>query len=145
MNKAETFLVDALERGGKTVVQVFASTLITLGAALQWTNLWHALDVALLAGVVALITALVTIPVSATLAPPLQVILRAVFTFGQAALGYLAANTFLDFTHVPWLKVLQVAIIAALGSVVTSMASRDWGPVKGNPSIVRNSAPAEPK
>lgn len=144
MTPTETFLVDALERGGKTVVQVFASTLITLGVALGWTSFWHALDVALLAGVVALITSLITIPISMSLPAPLQVLLRAAFTFGQAGLAYLAANTFLDFTDVPWLKVLQVALIATLSSVVTSMASRDWGPVKGNPSIVRNSAPAGP-
>jgi Putative lactococcus lactis phage r1t holin len=143
MSATETFVVDALERGAKTVVQVFAATLITLGVASGWRSFWHAGDVALLAGVVALITALITIPISQALAPPLQVLLRAVFTFGQAALAYLAANTFIDITSVPWLKVLQVALIATLSSVLTSMASRDWGPVKGNPSLVRNSAPTE--
>jgi Putative lactococcus lactis phage r1t holin len=143
MSPTETFLVDAAERAGKTLVQVFFSVLVTLGVALTWTNLWHALDVALLAAVVSLVTSLITIPISQALNPVLQVVLRAAFTFGQACLAYLAANAWLDITSVPWLKVLQVALIATISSVVTSLASHPWGPVKGNPSLVRNSAPAE--
>ena len=140
MSPTLIFVVDALERAGKTTVQVFFSILVTV--ALTWPNLWHAADVALLAGVVALITGLITIPISQSLTPVLQVVLRAVFTFGQAALAYLAANTFLDLTSVPWLKVLQVALIATISSIVTSLASHGWGPVKGNPSLVNNTAPA---
>jgi uncharacterized membrane protein len=142
MSPTETFIVDALERAGKTVVQVGFSILVT--TTLTWPNLWHALDVALLAGLVALITGLVTIPISTSLTPALQIVLRAAFTFGQAGLAYLAANTFLDLTSVPWLKVLQVALVATISSVVSSLASHGWGPVKGNPSLVRNTAPTEP-
>ena len=83
MSPTETFLVDAAERAGKTVVQVFASTLITLGVALNWTQWWHALDIALLAGVVSLITSLITIPLSQSLNPALQTLLRAAFSSGR--------------------------------------------------------------
>jgi len=144
MSPTETFLVDAAERAGKTVVQVFASTLITLGVALNWTQWWHALDIALLAGVVSLITSLITIPLSQSLNPALQTLLRAAFTFGQAALAYLAANTFVGIVDVPWLKVLQVVLIATVTSVLTSWASYGVGMTKGNPSVVRNSAPTGP-
>jgi len=45
---------------------------------------------------------------------------------------------------VPWLKVLQVALIATVTSVLTSWASYGVGMTKGNPSVVRNSAPTGP-
>lgn len=144
MSVLETWLVDAGERAGKSVVQVFASTLLALGVALNWTNFWHALDIALLAGVVSLITSLVSIKVSESLAPAVQMILRALLTFGQTALAYLAANTFIDISHTPWLLVFQVSLIATIGSVLTSWASWNVGPVKGNPSTVHNTAPVTP-
>lgn len=144
MSSVEVWLIDAGERAGKTVVQVFASTLLTLGVALHWTAFWHALDVGLLAGVVSLITSVVAIPVSVQMAPVVQVLLRALLTFGQSCLAYLAANTFLSLTSVPWLDMFQVALIATIASVVTSWASWNVGPVKGNPSTVHNRAPVEP-
>lgn len=144
MSTVETWLADAGERAGKSVVQVFASTLLALGVALNWTNFWHALDIALLAGVVSLITSLVSIKVSESLAPAVQTILRALLTFGQTALAYLAANTFIDISHTPWLLVFQVSLIATIGSVLTSWASWNVGPVKGNPSAVHNTAPVVP-
>jgi hypothetical protein len=144
MSTVETWLIDAGERAGKTIVQIFSSTLLTLGVALNWTNFWHALDVALLAGVVSLITSVVSIPISKQLTPVLQVLLRALLTFGQSALAYVAANTFLDLTSVRWLEMFQVALIATITSVVTSWASWNVGPVKGNPSAVHNTAPVAP-
>jgi hypothetical protein len=136
------WLVDALERAAKTVAQVFTSALITLGVASNWTTWWHALDVALLAGAVSVLTSIVTVPLSTQLAPSLQVVFRAVLTFAQAALAYLAANTFVGVADVRWLEVLQVSIIAAIGSVLTSWASWNIGPAKGNPSVVPTAAPA---
>jgi hypothetical protein len=144
MSTVETWLVDTAERAGKTIAQVFAATLLTLGVALQWTNFWHALDVALLAGVVSVITSVVSIPISKQLTPVVQVLLRALLTFGQSALAYVAANTFLDLTSVRWLAMFQVALIATITSVVTSWASWNVGPVKGNPSTVPNTAPIAP-
>lgn len=144
MSTVETWLVDAGERAGKSIVQVFASTLLALGVALNWTNFWHALDIALLAGVVSLITSLVSIKVSESLAPAVQMGLRALLTFGQTALAYLAANTFIDISHTPWLLVFQVSLIATIGSVLTSWATWNVGPVKGNPSAVHNTAPVTP-
>lgn len=144
MSTVETWLLDAAERAGKTIVQTFAATLLALGVALHWTTFWHALDVALLAGVVSIITSLVSIKVSQSLAPAVQTILRALLTFGQTALAYLAANTFIDITSVPWLQVFQVALMATVGSVITSWASWNVGPVKGNPSTVANTAPVQP-
>ena len=138
----KTWLIDALERAGKTIVQVFASTIITLGVAAHWTNWWHAIDIALLAGVVSLLTSVLTVPLSANLAPAAQVAVRAVFTFVQSALGFLAANTFLDLTHVPWLQVLQVSLIATVTSVLTSWASYPVGALKGHPSVVNAAGPA---
>lgn len=144
MSTVETWLVDAGERAGKSVVQVFASTVLALGVALNWVTFWHALDIALLAGVVSVLTSLVSIKVSESLAPALQMILRALLTFGQTALAYLAANTFIDISHTPWLLVFQVSLIATIGSVITSWASWNVGPVKGNPSAVHNTAPVTP-
>lgn len=144
MSALEMALLDAAERAGKTIVQVFASTVITLGVALNWTSFWHALDIALLAGVITLVTAIVTIPISKRINPVLQWIVRALFTFLQAALAYVAANTFLDLTSVKWLEVLQVALIATISSVLTSWASWNVGPTKGNPSAVPNTYPTVP-
>lgn len=140
----EVWLIDALERAGKTLTQVFAATLLTLGVALNWTNFWHALDIALLAGVVSVVTSLVSIKVSQSLTPVVQTALRALLTFGQTALAYLAANTFVDISHTPWLLVFQVSLVATVTSVLTSWASWSVGPVKGNPSTVPNAAPVVP-
>lgn len=142
MSTVEIWLKDAGERAAKTTVQALAVTLLALGVALRWTVFWHALDIALLAGVVSLVTSVVSIPVSKQLSPALLVSLRALLTFGQSALAFLAANTFLDLTSVPWLQVLQVSLMAAVTSVLTSWASWNVGPVKHNPSVVHNSAPA---
>jgi len=142
MSTVEIWLRDAGERAGKTVVQSFAMTLLALGVALNWTSFWHALDIALLAGVVSVLTSAVSIPISKQLNPALQVLLRSVLTFGQSALAFLAANTFIDISSVPWLEVLQVSLLAAATSVVTSWASWNVGPAKGNPSVVHTLAPA---
>ena len=136
----KAWLIDAAERAGKTVVQTFASILLTLGAVHSWTPFWHALDVALLAGVVSLLTSVLSIPISTTLNPVAQTALRALLTFVQSALAFVAANTFLDLTSVPWLQVLQVALIATVTSLLTSLASWQVGPVKEHPSIVRSAA-----
>lgn len=142
MSTVELWLRDAGERAGKTVTQSFATTLLALGVALNWTTFWHALDIALLAGVVSVLTSLVSIPISKQLTPALQVLFRALLTFGQTALAFLAANTFVDIVNVPWLQVLQVSLVAAVTSVLTSWASWNVGPAKGNPSAVHNTAPA---
>lgn len=136
----KAWLIDALERAGKTVAQTFASVLLTLGVALHWTQFWHALDIALLAGVVSLLTSVLSIPISATLNPVAQAAFRALLTFVQSALGFVAANTFLDLTSVPWLQVLQVALITTLTSVLTSLASWQVGVAKEHPSLVRPAA-----
>lgn len=136
----ETWIVAALEKAGKTTVQSLASTLLALGVALHWTNFWHALDIALLAGVVSLITSLVSVPVSQRIPVAWQVVLRAGLTFGQSALAFLAANAWLDITSVPWIAVFQVSLVAAVTSVLTSWASWNVGPVKEHPSVVRAAA-----
>lgn len=133
---AEQWIIGALERAGKTAAQVFASAMIAAGAVLSWTGVWHAVDIALLAGVVSIITSLVSIHISATLPPYLQVLLRAALTFGQTALAYLAANTFVDITSVPWVLVFQTAAVATLTSILTSWASWNVGPAKEHPSVV---------
>lgn len=133
---AEQWIIGALERAGKTAGQVFASVMIAAGAALSWTSVWHAVDIALLAGVVALITSIVSIHISQALPPYLQVILRAGLTFGQTALAYLAANTFVDLTSVPWIVVFQTAAVATLTSVLTSWASYNVGVKKEHPTVV---------
>jgi hypothetical protein len=138
----KTWIIDALERAGKTVVQVFASVILTLGVAAHWQTFWHALDVGLLAGVVSLLTSVLSVPIAANLAPAAQVAMRALLTFVQAGLSYLAANTFLDLTSVPWLQVLQVALIATVTSILTSWASYPVGPLKGHPSVVAGVGPA---
>lgn len=137
MSSVETWLVGAGERAAKTVTQSFATTLLALGVALHWASFWHALDIALLAGVVSVITSVVSIPVSAQLKPAYQVALRAVLTFGQSALAFLAANTFVNITDTPWLQVFQVSLIAAVTSVLTSWASWNVGVLKEHPSVAR--------
>lgn len=142
MSTVEIWLRDAGERAGKTIVQSFATTLLALGVALNWTSFWHALDIALLAGVVSVLTSLVSIPISKQLTPALQVLFRALLTFGQTALAFLAANTFVNIVDVPWLQVFQVSLVAAVTSVLTSWASWNVGPAKGNPSVTHTLAPA---
>lgn len=137
MSAVEAWIVGAGERAGKTIVQSFATTLLALGVALHWASFWHALDIALLAGVVSIITSVVSIPVSAQLKPAYQVALRAVLTFGQSALAFLAANTFVNITDVPWLQIFQVSLIAAVTSVLTSWASWNVGALKEHPSVAR--------
>lgn len=142
MSTVEVWLRDAGERAGKTITQSLATTLLALGVALHWADFWHALDIALLAGVVSVLTSVVSIPISKQLTPALQVLFRAVLTFGQSALAFLAANTFVNIVDVPWLQVFQVSAVAAVTSVLTSWASWNVGPVKGNPSTVHTEAPA---
>lgn len=144
MSTVETWLVDAGERASKTAVQSLSTTLLALGVALRWVTFWHALDIALLAGVVSLLTSVASIPISKQLAPAVQVLFRAVLTFGQSALAFLLANTWVNITDVPWIQVFQVSAIAAVTSVLTSWASWNVGPVKGNPSAVHNTAPVVP-
>ena len=142
MSTVEIWLRDTGERAGKTIVQSLATTLLGLGVALQWVAFWHALDIALLAGVVSLLTSFVSIPVSKQLTPALQVLFRALLTFGQTALAFLLANTWVNIVSVPWIQVFQVSAVAAVTSVLTSWASWNVGPVKGNPSTVHTEAPA---
>lgn len=137
MSAVEAWIVGAGERAGKTIAQSFATTLLALGVALHWASFWHALDIALLAGAVSVITSVVSIPVSAQLKPAYQVALRAVLTFGQSALAFLAANTFVNITDVPWLQIFQVSLIAAVTSVLTSWASWNVGVLKEHPSVAR--------
>lgn len=137
MSTVEAWLVGAGERAAKTVTQSFATTLLALGVALHWASFWHALDIALLAGVVSILTSVVSIPVSQQLKPAYQVALRAVLTFAQSALAFLAANTFVDLVSVPWLQVFQVSLIAAVTSVLTSWASWNVGALKEHPSVAR--------
>lgn len=137
MTTVEAWLIGAAERAGKTIVQTLATTLLTLGVALHWVVFWHALDIALLAGAVSVLTSVASIPLSTRLPAPWQVAVRAVLTFAQSALAYLSANTWLNITSVPWLQVLQVSLIAAVTSVLTSWASWNVGPLKEHPSVAR--------
>lgn len=135
MTTVVKWTVDALERAGKTITQVFATTVLAAGVVLNWTGLWHALDIGLLAGVVALLTSVASVTVSARLPAWAQVALRAALTFGQSALAYLAANTFINITGVPWVQVFQISLISAVTSVLTSWASWNVGKVKEHPSV----------
>ena len=142
MSTVEVWLVDAGERAAKTAVQSLATTLLALGVALHWVAFWHALDIALLAGVVSILTSVASIQISKQLSPALQVVFRAALTFGQSALAFLLANTWVNITDVPWIQVFQVSAVAAVTSVLTSWASWNVGAVKGNPSTVATTAPA---
>ncbi len=127
-----TYTLRVLDRAGRTALQVVLGYMMTAGTigGVDWTT----------AGFAALFAVIMSALQSAVDLPALHlgwagdVFSRALRTFAQAALGSVGAAAL--FTDVAWGTVLSAAALAALTSVVTSMAATPFGP-KGTPELVR--------
>ena len=126
-----THLLRVLDRAARTALQVLAgylATAYTLGGVDGGT----AVSAAVFAVIVAVMQGMVDLP-------PLQlgwagdVLGRAIRTFAQTAAGSLVGATLV--TEVPWQAVLSASLLAAVASIVTSIATTPIGP-KGTPELV---------
>lgn len=127
----KTHAIRVLDRTVRTIVQVVIAYLVaapTLGGV-DWRTAGAA---AALAAVVSLLQGLVDLP-------PLSggwlqnALGRALRTFAQTALGFTAAAVLV--TQVPWDTVLAASALAAVTSILTSLATTQLGP-PGTPEIV---------
>lgn len=128
-----THALRVLDRAGRTALQVLAGYLVTahtLGGV-QWGT---AIGAVILAVVVALLQGLVDLPGAETWVP--NALGRAIRTFAQAALGSVGAAVLI--TDVPWETVLSASALAAVTSLITSLAATPAGatPTKGTPELV---------
>ena len=127
-----TYALRVLDRAGRTALQVVLGYLMAAGTVggVDWGT------AALAAGLAVAVSALqglVDMP-AMHLGYAADVFGRALRTFAQAALGSVGAAAIL--TDVAWGTVLSAAALAALTSVVTSMAATPFGP-QGTPELVR--------
>jgi Putative lactococcus lactis phage r1t holin len=129
-----THALRVLDRAARTALQVLAGYLITahtLGGV-QWGT---AAGAVLLAVVVALLQGLVDLPTGPGGWVP-DAVGRAIRTFAQTALGSVGAAVLI--TDVPWETVLSASALAAVTSLITSLAATPAGSssVKGTPELV---------
>jgi hypothetical protein len=118
------YVVDPLERAGRTFVQQFAVLLLVSGSAgLLVTQNWVlALDSAGFAALVSLLTSVLTFKLSAQ-SVLVDLGLRVVKTFLQSFLGTLTATNVLSVAHADWKGALAVAVPVALTALVTGIAA----------------------
>jgi hypothetical protein len=131
-----TYAIQSLDRATRTALQVltgYLATAHTVGGV-DWRAAFLA---TVLAFVVSLTHAAVTLPAVPVLGVWGDVVGRAIRTAAQTALSSAGANVIL-LTDVPWGTVLTAAGLAAVSSLVTSVVSLPLGPeaVKGTPNLV---------
>lgn len=134
---SRAFWLDLLDRSGKTFVQTL---LIFVGAgativSVSWTT---ALSSAALATLVSFLIALSTSTALTSGNFVIDLADRVGRTFVSALVGAIPATGTLS--DVNWRDALTLAATAALISVLTSLASSNFGPTKGLPSL----APVKP-
>lgn len=133
----------ALERAGKTVVQTLATSLIGVGLAMvTFTTFRNAGIVALFAG----LGTLVASPFTVTIANRgsggkiesfvANAAVRCVFTFGETLAGIVTAAKGFNYITFAWASALSQATLAALLSILTSVASSAPGEAN-SPSLVQ--------
>ncbi len=127
-----TYTLRVLDRAARTALQVVLGYMMAAGTigGVDWATAGFA---ALFAVIVSALQSAVDLP-AMHLGWAGDVFGRALRTFAQAALGSVGAAAL--FTDVAWGTVLSAAALAALTSVVTSMAATPFGP-KGTPELVR--------
>jgi hypothetical protein len=133
----------ALERAGKTVAQTLATSLIGVGlAAITFTTFRNAGIVALFAGLGALVASPFTVTIAnrgsggkieSFLA---NSAVRCVFTFGETLAGLVTAAKGFNYITFGWASALSQATVAALLSILTSVASSTPGE-PNSPSLVQ--------
>jgi hypothetical protein len=133
----------ALERAGKTVAQTLATSLIGLGLAMiTFTTFRNAAIVALFAGLATLAVSPFTVsianrgPGGTFEAFAANAALRCVFTFGETLAGLVVAAKGFDYGTFGWASALSQATVAALLSVLTSVASSNPGE-PNSPSLIK--------
>jgi hypothetical protein len=131
-------LLGFLERAGKTTAQTLASGLMTLTPAMLSTfaPLRNAFVIAVSAGVLSLITAFGAIKVSKKLGYLSNSLLRSALTFAQTVAATAGASKPFNLLQFRWPQAIAIAGIAALASLLTSLASTNVGD-PGSPSLVK--------
>jgi hypothetical protein len=125
-----TYAKRVLDRTIRTALQVLAGYFVaanTLGGV-DWRT---ATGAVVLAVVVSALQGLVDLPAAG--GPVTETLGRALRTFAQTALGSVGAAVLI--TDVPWQTVLSASALAAVASLITSMATLPIGP-KGTVDIV---------
>ncbi|MDV8066379.1 holin [Rhodococcus sp. IEGM 1366] len=135
---AKAFWLDLLDRTGKTFIQtlvIFLAGGATL-VSVSWTS---ALSSAALAALVSLLIALSTSTAITSGNFLIDLADRVGRTFISALVGAIPATGTLS--DIDWRAALTLAATAALVSVLTSLASSNFGATKGLPSL----APVQPE
>ncbi|MDI9903814.1 holin [Rhodococcus sp. IEGM 1409] len=135
---SKAFWLDLLDRTGKTFVQtllIFVAGGATI-ASVSWTT---ALSSAALAALVSFLIALATSTAITSGNFAIDLADRVGRTFVSALVGAIPATGTLS--DINWRDALTLAATAALVSVLTSLASSNFGPSKGLPSL----APVQPE
>lgn len=112
------YVLDPLERAGRTFVQQFVTVLLATGAAMVTQNWLLALDSAGFAALISVLTSVLTFAV-----PPqravVDLVLRVGKTFVQSLVGTLAASGVL-LTQADWRGAVAVALPAAFAALVSA-------------------------
>jgi hypothetical protein len=131
----------ALERAGKTLAQTLATRLIAVGMAMiTFATFRDAAIVAVFAG----LGALVASPFTVRLANrgggfesfTVNLAIRCVFTFGETLAGLVTAAKAFNYINFAWPSALSQATVAALLSILTSVASLSPGE-PNSPSLIK--------
>lgn len=116
------YVLDPLERAGRTFLQQFVVILLATGdAGLLVTQNWaFAADSAGFAAVVSVLTSVLTFKVQ-TLPAAADLALRVAKTFVQSLLGTLAASHITSVAHADWKGALAIAVPVALTALLTGL------------------------
>ncbi len=119
-----TYVLDPLERAGRTFAQQFAVILLatSTGGLLITQNWLIALDSAAFAALVSILTSVLTFKVP-RLTPALDLTLRVLKTFLQSFLGTITASAVLDLSHVDWQAAVAIALPVAFTAFLTGLAA----------------------
>jgi len=133
----------ALERSGKTVAQTLATSLIGMGLAMiTFTTFRNAAVVALFAGLGTFAASPFTVTIGnrgvggAMQSFAANAGVRCVFTFGETLAGIVTAAKGFNYITFGWASALGQATVAALLSILTSVASSSTGE-PNSPSLVK--------
>jgi Putative lactococcus lactis phage r1t holin len=133
----------ALERVGKTVAQTLATRLIGVGLAMiTFTAFRNAAIVALFAGLGALVVSRFTVTIAnrglggGIESFAANTAIRCVFTFGETLAGLVTVAKGFNYITFAWPSALGQATVAALLSILTSVASSASGE-PNSPSLIR--------
>lgn len=137
------YVVDPLERAGRTFVQQFVVVLMSAGTAglLVHQNWGLAADAAAFAAIISILTSVITFKVPA-LSVPYDLGLRVVKTFVQSFLGTLAASQVDSAVHADWRGALAVAVPVALTALLTGLAALGIPGTAGASLLPAGSVPA---